>query len=153
MDEAAAEAIAGWHYEGSYAFYDMDQDAEDLAELLDPEAWTDRYYAVKDEAEALVGFFCFEKEEGTVILGLGLRPDLTGGGLGAGFVEAGLDFAREKYAPATFRLSVATFNRRAIAVYRKVGFKDEALFTNETNGGQYEFLSMTRPAQLPGGKG
>lgn len=38
-----AQAIAAWHYEGIYAFYDMDQDPEDLAQLLDPASWADGY--------------------------------------------------------------------------------------------------------------
>jgi len=142
MDEGVARAIAGWHYEGRYAFYDMEPDAVDLAELLDPRSWPERYYAVLDEQGDLVGFISFEREAGEVEIGLGLRPDLTGQGRGRAFLEAGLAFAREKFGPVAFRLSVATFNRRAIRVYHQAGFVDAGLFMNETNGGQYEFLRM-----------
>ena len=55
MDESYAHAIANWHYEGIYAFYDMDQDIEDLEELLDPHSWTGKYYAVVDECGELIG--------------------------------------------------------------------------------------------------
>jgi ribosomal-protein-alanine N-acetyltransferase len=146
MDENCAHIIAGWHYEGIYAFYDMEQDVKDLEELLDPRSWVDHYYAVADERGDLIGFFCFEREREAVDIGLGLRPDLTGRGWGQAFLEAGLEFAREKYRPTTFTLSVATFNQRAINVYRKAGFKDLEIFVNETNGGRYEFLRMTRKA-------
>jgi ribosomal-protein-alanine N-acetyltransferase len=146
MDEECAHAIAGWHYKGIYAFYDMEQDVEDLAELLDPRSWDDHYYAVTDDHGNLIGFFCFEREKEVVTIGLGLRPDLTGKGWGQAFLEAGLGFAREKYRPATFMLSVATFNRRAIKVYRKAGFEDREVFLNETNHRQYEFLCMAREA-------
>ena len=146
MDQDWAQAIAGWHYEGIYAFYDMEQDAEDLEELLDPRSWNDQYYAVTDDQGDLVGFFCFEREEEVVVIGLGLRPDLTGRGWGQAFFEAGLEFAREKYQPASFVLSVATFNQRAINVYRRAGFEDTEIFLNETNGGQYEFLRLARDA-------
>ena len=144
MDENSAQAIAGWHYEGIYAFYDMERDREDLQELLEPRSWAERYYAVTDEQGNLVGFFCFEQEPEAVVIGLGLRPDLTDQGLGQAFLEAGLAFARERFGPATFRLSVATFNQRAIRVYRRAGFQDAGVFMNETNGGQYEFLRMER---------
>ncbi|MBN2556640.1 MAG: GNAT family N-acetyltransferase [Anaerolineales bacterium] len=146
MDPASAAAIAAWHYEGPYAFYDMDQDPEDLAELLDPRSWKDRTYAVTDEQGELVGFFCFERERETVDVGLGLRPDCTGKGLGWAFLEAGLAFARETYAPKTFTLSVATFNQRAITLYRQAGFEDGEVFQQETNGGTFEFLRMARKA-------
>ncbi|MEJ2736676.1 MAG: GNAT family N-acetyltransferase [Anaerolineae bacterium] len=144
MDQEWAHAIAGWHYEGIYAFYDMEQDVEDLEELLDPHSWKDRTYAVTDDQGDLVGFFCFDREKEGVVIGLGLRPDLTGRGWGQAFLEAGLAFAREKYGPVAFVLNVATFNQRAINVYRKVGFKDAEVFMHETNGGQYEFLRMVQ---------
>jgi len=146
MDESYAHAIANWHYEGIYAFYDMDQDIEDLEELLDPRSWTGKYYAVVDECGELIGFFSFEKENEVVVIGLGLRPDCTGEGLGQAFVEAGLEYAKLEFTPSTFRLNVATFNQRAIRVYEKVGFKPDGVFMHETNGGQYEFLRMVRAA-------
>ena len=146
MDESYAHAIANWHYEGIYAFYDMDQDIEDLEELLDPHSWTGKYCAVVNERGKLIGFFCFEKEDEAVVLGFGLKPDCTGKGFGQAFVEAGLEYAKQKFDPAMFLLSVATSNRRAIRVYEKLGFKSDGVFMSETNGGQYEFLRMVREA-------
>jgi [ribosomal protein S18]-alanine N-acetyltransferase len=49
--------------------------------------------------------------------GLGLRPDLTGQGLGLEFFRAGLAFARERYEPQCVYLHVAEFNERARPVY------------------------------------
>jgi [ribosomal protein S18]-alanine N-acetyltransferase len=81
-----------------------------------------------------------------VTIGLGLRPDLTGRGLGLPFVEAGMAFAREQFGPSRFRLSIATFNERAIRVYERAGFVPLRTFDYETNGGVYPFLEMTRSA-------
>jgi ribosomal-protein-alanine N-acetyltransferase len=72
MDADCAHAITRWHYEGIYAFYDMKQDVEDLEELLDPRSWSDRYYAVTDDQGDLIGFFCFERRQQVVVIGLGL---------------------------------------------------------------------------------
>jgi ribosomal-protein-alanine N-acetyltransferase len=144
MNETYAHAIASWHYEGIYAFYDMDQDIEDLEELLDPHSWTGRYCAVVDERGELVGFFCFETEDEAVVIGLGLKPDCTSRGLGQAFVEAGLEYAKQKLDPAMFRLSVAAFNQRAIRVYEKVGFEPDGTYIDEIHGIQHEFLRMTR---------
>lgn len=145
MTEQDARAITAWHYEGVYAFYDADEDPDDLADLLNPANWTDGYVAARDEAGELVGFFSFNREGGVVTVGLSLRPDLTGQGLGQGFLEAGLGFARQRYRPERFRLFVATFNRRAIRLYERAGFIPVRTFLNRTNGGESEFLEMTRP--------
>lgn len=146
MTELDAWAIAAWHYDGAYAFYDADQDPEDLADLLNPASWVDGYVAAHDSAGGLVGFFSFNREGNVVTVGLGLRPDLTGKGLGRDFLEAGLEFARQRYHSETFRLFVATFNQRAIRLYERAGFKPVRTSLNTTNGGEHEFLEMTRPA-------
>ena len=144
MNAAYAEAIAAWHYEGVYSFYDFEQDPEDKAELLDSAGWKGRYFAVLDEAEEIIGFFCFDLRGDTVEVGLGLRPERTGKGLGRVFVQAGLAFARERFHPQAFRIQVAEFNQRAIRVYERLGFRKEKKFLQQTNGGEYEFVSMVR---------
>lgn len=144
MDDTDAEKIAGWRNDPPYDFYDWDADPEDLAELRDPGRRRDIYFSVRDEEDGLVGFFQFEEEDGVVNVGLGLRPDLTGRGLGLGFVLAGLEFAGERFAPGRFALAVATFNRRAIRIYERAGFRRDEVFMHETNGGRHEFLRMWR---------
>lgn len=145
MDAADASRIAGWRYDPPYDFYDPDADPEDLAELLDPES-RGVYFSVLVEGGDLVGFFQFEERGETVDVGLGLRPDLTGGGIGTEFCRAGLEFARSRFAPRRFTLAVAAFNGRAIRVYERLGFRRVGVFTHETNGGEHEFLSMEREA-------
>lgn len=145
MTAADAEAVAGWRYPGVYKFYNMDEDPADLAELLDPVNWASLYRAVVSGGE-LVGFFSFAASEGVVELGLGLRPDLTGQGLGGSFLEAGLEYARGAYGATRFRLAVATFNERAIRLYEKAGFRRGAVVERQSNGGVYSFLEMEREA-------
>lgn len=140
-DDADACEISVGHYEPPCDFYDSTADPDDLVELLDPERRKDVYFSVRDDGDRLVGFFQFENEGYTVDVGLGLRPDLTGRGLGAEFVRAGLAFARER-----FTLSVATFNVRAIRTYERAGFRRGEVYVHETNGGEHEFLRMEREA-------
>ena len=148
-----ARGIATWKYEGEYAFYNSDADPHDLAALLDPAAWADPPrgkglfgFAVLDDQGCLVGFFQFNQVGRVVDVGLGLRPDLTGRGLGLAFLTTGLEFAHTRYSPDVFTLSVATFNHRAITVYERAGFRSLKVFQHETNGAEFEFVEMNRPA-------
>lgn len=143
MKPEDAYVIVKWHYPEPYSFYDMTADEDDLREFLDFDHWKkDSKYSVFDGQEKPLGFFEFNHCNGIVDIGLGLRPDVTGNGLGLGFVQEGLNFARDKFCPYQFRLAVATFNQRAIKVYERVGFRPSRTFMNDTNGGTYEFLEM-----------
>ena len=80
----AVEIADRWKYPGEYAFYDMTADPEDYEEIVTPEKRGDRYFSVFSGNE-LTGFFCVEREDSDIEIGLGLRPDLTGQGRGVFF--------------------------------------------------------------------
>ncbi|SET52857.1 ribosomal-protein-alanine N-acetyltransferase [Salinibacillus kushneri] len=143
MTQEQAEHIAyKWHYDGIYSFYDMEADQEDLAEFLDSNKRGYSMFAVTKEND-LVGFFSANQVgEDNVDIGFGMRPDLTGRGYGYHFLQTGLEFVIEIYHPKIITLSVATFNQRAIKLYKKLGFKEVQTFMQNTNGGEYEFLKM-----------
>lgn len=142
MSQQQAENIASnWHYEDEYSFYDVDADEEDLIEFLDPKQREDIYYIVREEDEE-IGFFSFDCKAGAVDIGLGMKPELTGQGLGLEFFKAGLKFAISQFTPNEITLSVATFNDRAIKVYKKAGFEPGEIFMQDTNGSRFEFLKM-----------
>jgi ribosomal-protein-alanine N-acetyltransferase len=119
--------IAAWHYPDPYARYNGQTLRFDLSfflffrplfRLVQCE-----FFAVDDEHGKLVGLFQYMRLPGrTVTIGLGMRPDLTGQGLGLAFVKAGLAYGKSLYTPAFFRLDVAAFNKRAQKVYEKAGF-------------------------------
>jgi ribosomal-protein-alanine N-acetyltransferase len=147
MTQEDAETLAAWRYPGPFSFYDWDSDPDDLAELLDPELRGQDYVAVDDDDGRLVGYFQYKRPHGPRLeIGLGLHPDWTGRGLGQDFVEAGLDYARRRYAPDEFVLAVAAFNRRAITVYERVGFVRSRTYMHRTAGREWEFIEMRRKA-------
>ena len=145
MTEAEAEEVISWRYPGEYAFYDMERDVEDMAELRAPHVREAKYFSVLQDSE-LIGFFEFEVEGEVVEFGLGLRPELTGQGLGGSFLDAGMAFAWERLRPQRFRLRVAEFNKRAIAVYERAGFVIDRRYVHDFYGTPYDFLEMSRPA-------
>jgi RimJ/RimL family protein N-acetyltransferase len=117
IEPASAETqvlLATWRYPPPYDFYDGDVDP-----VLNPE----RYFAARDEDDAFIGFYYFEPKPPDLDYGLGLRPDLTGRGLGLDFFLGGLAFARERYRPRNIYLHVAEFNERARRVYERAGFR------------------------------
>jgi ribosomal-protein-alanine N-acetyltransferase len=134
MDRMAADIVAEWRYPGVYAFYDLWSDAEDLAELLDQTRWEGEYFRV-DRGGRLTGFWH-------------VKPS-SGEGLGAAFVRAGVDFTVTVTGCPVVSLHVAEFNRRAISVYERVGFRTIGSSVRETPRGALQFLLMELTVSPP----
>ncbi|MGN6790954.1 MAG: GNAT family N-acetyltransferase [Streptosporangiaceae bacterium] len=148
MTAAHAADIVTWRYPAPYDCYDMTNASQ--AFLTSPEGG---FYALIEGGE-LIGFRSFG-EDGQVPGGAydasaldtggGLRPDLTGKGLGREAIGTGLAFGRLEFAPAAFRVTVASFNERALRVVRSLGFVQSGSFEALTDGRSYELL--IRPEQ------
>lgn len=146
MNEDHAEEIAfDWKYKGKYSFYDTTADKEDLKEFLDPSKWANTF-AVLDNTKELIGFFSYSFKEGIMWIGFGLKPELTGQGYGKSFVSTGIKKGIEIYSydEPHIMLAVAEFNKRAIKLYKKLGFKTVERYMQKTNGGEYKFLKMKK---------
>jgi RimJ/RimL family protein N-acetyltransferase len=153
MDGAAAREIVAWHYEAPYDIYDLGlEDEEQVVNcFLDPE---NAYHAIFDQTGSLAAYCCFGAEgqvpgghysDPALDVGLGVRPDLTGQGLGSAFVCAVLRFAQRELAPAAFRVTVAEFNERAVRVWKKAGFGPVQRFGRTFDG--MPFVVLTREAR------
>lgn len=140
-----------WRYPGDYAMYDLALAPLLVAALLrGPLASLSgvSYYAVAHERDPLIGVFSLTQRGDDVEIGVGLRPDLNGRGLGLPYLLEGLEIARERYRPRTFSLHVATFNQRAITVYTRAGFVPGPLRPFTFRGQRYAEMRMSRPAAL-----
>ena len=149
LTEGEARAIAAWRYPGEYAMYNFSPE-DSLDELVDGSCFG--AYSGRGE---LAGFFQFGRgariparerdvyPEGPLDVGLGLRPDLCGKGLGERFLLAGLEYARAGLGAESFRLSVAAWNLRARKVYARCGFGGGRPVTHRVSGDT--FLILTRP--------
>ena len=144
--EYANEIAYNWKYNGIYSFYDMTADEDDLREFLNENSWTDHYFAVLDDKSELVGFYSFFFECGIMSIGFGLKPELTGRRSGSKFVIVGINFGVEKfnYKQNCIMLAVASFNKRAIKTYEKIGFQSVEKYMQKTNGGEFEFIKMKK---------
>jgi ribosomal-protein-alanine N-acetyltransferase len=148
MTQAEAEEVSRWSYPGIYAFYDFASDPDDLAEFLDEERRTGLYFAVRLAEYGLIGFVQTwpVTEDGSVEIGLGLRPECAGRGLGVRFVAQLCDWLidRVRLRPMTITLRVATFNARAITVYERSGFQATGIEQYTRNGATVQFMRMRR---------
>jgi RimJ/RimL family protein N-acetyltransferase len=128
--------LATWRYAAPYEFYNGGQEP-----VNNPE----RYFIARDDDGALIGFYYFEPKDDALEYGLGLRPDLTGRGLGLDFFREGLEFGRERYLPPRVRLFVAAFNERAIKVYERAGFRETGRHMRTfARWGEVEFVNMEK---------
>ena len=97
--------------------------------MLGPDA---RCHALVDESGDLVGFCTFgpdaqvpggDYSAPALDIGLGIRPDRTGRGNGAGYVAAVVDFAAAEFGPDHMRVTISEWNKRAQRVWEKTGFE------------------------------
>ncbi|WP_226658629.1 GNAT family N-acetyltransferase [Pseudalkalibacillus hwajinpoensis] len=155
MTEEVARRIQTWQYEEPYSLYSLEGDPDVFSELMNGS------YAFVTENEELIGYFCFGKSarvpaghnvnayaDPMLDLGLGLHPKYTGKGMGLRFVQAGLDYAYKTYDQKNVRLSVASFNKRAIKVYERAGFSYVRSFIRTTTNGSTTFEIMVKRYEI-----
>lgn len=136
-DDAMFRERDAWCYEPPYDFYNSDG-----LPVKNPEL----FFAARDDDGTLIGFYFFEPRESALFYGFGMRPDLTGRGLGEQFVLAGLELARLSYGLRRVVLHVAAFNERAIRLYRRLGFHETGRRVETFDGyGAVAFIDMEKP--------
>ncbi len=139
MTEKLATEILSWRYPYPYDFYNNGLSDESLSEMLDG-----TYRAIRNDEGELFGFYCTGNSaqvpagrmlgvypDGYIDFGLGMKPTEVGQGLGSIFFGYIQQQILEAYPDKRLRLTVATFNKRAIRLYEKFGFgKDEEFKTD-----------------------
>ena len=135
-----------WKYEGEYAFYDMTADLEDYEEFIDEtKRESNDYFEVTNEIDnKCIGFFCLFKDDDSIEIGLGLRPDYCGKGYGKDFLNLILEYIENHYEYNECTVCVAKFNQRAKKLYENCGFIVEKEYLQKTNGGEYDFYLMRK---------
>jgi len=148
MNDGFAREILNWKYSPPYDFYNNTFSEDALRELLEGS-----YYAIVRSESELIGYFCTGKTAQIPIgsqfgayskdlldIGLGMKPDLTGRGYGSEFFRFILGHLIDTTAYESFRLTVAIFNTRAIALYEKHGFMKSLEF----NRSDTKFITMIK---------
>jgi ribosomal-protein-alanine N-acetyltransferase len=143
-----AADIVTWCYPEPYDSNDMT--GADPAFLADPGSG---FFALVDDG-GLIGFRSFgddgqvpgwSYDASALDTGGGLRPELTGQGLGRAAIGTGLAFGRERFAPPGFRVTIASYNVRAQRVVAALGFRSAGRFAATGTGRSYEVLVRPEP--------
>lgn len=158
-DESTALEYLHWRYQKPYDFYNgppSDLKAA-LRYNLNP---NNQIYALRGPGAELVGYcsYCADARVPggdytleALDIGLMLKPDLTGQGLGPLVAEQVVRHGIDRHAPTMLRVTIAAFNRRAISAWASLGFRETQTFERYSN--QVPYVVMTRAAQSPGAHG
>ncbi|WP_055105437.1 GNAT family N-acetyltransferase [Paenibacillus ihumii] len=137
MEEHHGEAISTWRYDSPYDIYSWlpweQMKALDV-EFGNPVLRAEQYVSVLDNEGELAGFAQYFPMENVTRLGIGMRPDLCGHGLGKSFVLTIVKEAQRRAPSNVIDLEVLTWNTRAIRAYQKAGFVITDLYEKMTPG-------------------
>lgn len=145
--EGDAKALCAWRYfppDHEYDMPDWDTICREQWALADPTRRAAEFHALREDSGALAGFFRLVPAADAVTLGMGLRPDLCGKGLGAQLVAEACACCARLYPSLSLRLEVRAWNQRAIRCYQAAGFREYATLSRTTPAGQREFLELRR---------
>lgn len=133
MSSDYAAAIATWQYEGPWSIYDLDGQAPSSTD----------YWAVTDDLDRLVGFYCTGAEArvpgldaapDVLDVGVGMHPDLVGAGNGREFATVILAHCRIEYRQSYARAVVQAWNARSLRLAAAMGFTPSGEHTATQNG-------------------
>ncbi len=149
MTRPYAKDIASWRYDPPYDIYGRTDEEEDrsIDTLVDEK---NSFFAALHNGE-LIGFRSFG-DDGRVSggnydgphldTGGGLRPDLSGKGLGAEVIYQGLQFGSKTFGTKKFRVTIAGFNQRAQKVCRRLGFQESDRFHRTKDGNEFVIMTL-----------
>lgn len=147
MNEEFAKQICSWKYEGEYEIYNtvsFEEMKSKKISLLNPERINNYICFIDEENKEVVAYInIMKKENENIFLGIGLKPNLCGKGMGKEFLQVGIKKALERYPKHKIVLQVRSWNKRAINCYLNAGFritkKEEML---DYTGNKVEFIFL-----------
>lgn len=151
MDEESARTISLWDFGDSYAYYNLNGEETAIQEFLNG-----HYYVVFKE-EDIFGFFCdgdsaqvdmMSVNLNEIDFGFALNPMFIGRGYGRSFIKMIMHFYHRYHDVCHFRLTVASFNTRAVYLYHRIGFEFKDEISMIENGTLTKFYVMRRDFNL-----
>ncbi|MFD0621135.1 GNAT family N-acetyltransferase [Paenibacillus sp. GCM10027629] len=145
MTTTHAAAVCSWEFEPPYNIYGFlpwEEMQKIGIEFGDPELRDEQYRAIESPDGKLIGFAQFFPMVDVTRLGVCMRPDLCGQGLGSRFMDTIVQEAILRSPQDEIDLEVHSWNKRAIRTYQKVGFVITDTYDRRTPTGIAEFHCM-----------
>ena len=142
--EELAKEITTWRYEGEYEIYNLpswDEIINKQISLCKKEK-RENFIGYLNEENNLIGFVNLVDEGDSVFLGIGVKPEYCGAGIGKQIIKMALDECSKRYENKPIILEVRSWNKRAIKCYESQGFKIVKIKKQETYAGFGEFFVM-----------
>lgn len=142
--ETDAKSICGWRYESPYDIYNYPNWETIIQQkwgMADETKRKTEFYTIKND-NGLLGFFRLVKYDSFVMLGLGIKPEMCGCGLGEQVMSCIKKVFSERYPNDLLCLEVRSFNMRAIKCYGKAGFIIKDKYFKKTPKDSAEFVLM-----------
>ncbi|MFC5647990.1 GNAT family N-acetyltransferase [Paenibacillus solisilvae] len=146
LSSQLAEALCSWRYPSPFDFYNWSswETMQQLGiEFGDEQLRIQQYAAALDAQGSFIGFAQFFPLLGVTRIGLGLRPDLCGQGLGLPFVQAIVAEALRRAPGDEIDLEVLVWNSRAIRTYKRANFVITDTYPKRTAQGLVDVHCMT----------
>lgn len=149
-DEKSVRDFVKWKYEPPYDVYNCPpgEVEKTIRYNIDP---GNNVYAMFNQDDRLIGYCSYGKDaqvpggdysDEMLDIGLMINPKLTGQGMGADFAREVIHNGSRLYGPGKMRVTIAAFNRRAIRVWEKNGFRQTQTFKREHDG--MDFIIMVK---------
>lgn len=146
MNIRHCQDICTWSYEPPYDIYQWSSWAQmeaEAEEFGDAQIRETQYISILDaENGYLVGYAQLFPITGVTRLGLGMRPELCGLGIGPDFVRFLAEEAKRRRPGDIIDLEVLVWNIRAQKAYRKAGFVITDRYERPTPKGSMDFYCM-----------
>ncbi|MGH8000930.1 MAG: GNAT family N-acetyltransferase, partial [Brasilonema sp.] len=148
LTRSEATELISWRYDKPLDFYNIQVDIDVLQNtvdfFIDP---ANSYFAISSQKHDFTAFCCFGADAqvpgggdyslDALDIGLGIRPEFTGQGLGSRIAIATIDYARQWFSPQRLRVTIAAFNKRALKVWQNLAFVPVERFRNQNGGNEY----------------
>ena len=150
-DPEGREALS-WCYPPPYDLYNPRGPVADeqVAMLLSSDS---PQWAVRDESDNLIGVIGTGVEsqvpggdyaEPAIDIGIHLRPECCGKGLGKQVVAAFIAFLEASSGPSAYRATIAGFNQRSLKTFLALGFTEASRFTSVDANAQNAWVILVR---------